>query len=204
MTCGRVLKALPLFVGRDLEEVPAREVAAHLEACLACRAVEAELHESRAWLRAAGEAPFDEADYAAVRRGAWRQIEERTQPREKGLGISALVFSGIASLCVVVGAHLVSGPRAGDPAASARKAAESLAGAAPKPVEPAAVAAVMSRLPPPRRRAAPERHRQSARATEIVKIEFRTANPDVRIIWLVKEGGIPPGRLSTSRNQEAS
>ena len=37
----------------------------------------------------------------------------------------------------------------------------------------------------------------------VVKIEFQTANPDVRIIWLVKKGeGIPSA--AAGRNQEVS
>jgi hypothetical protein len=35
-----------------------------------------------------------------------------------------------------------------------------------------------------------------------MKIEFQTANPDVRIIWLVKKGAETPS--AAGRNQEVS
>jgi hypothetical protein len=38
--------------------------------------------------------------------------------------------------------------------------------------------------------------------SEVVKIEFQTANPDVRIIWLVKKGAETPS--AAGRNQEVS
>lgn len=49
-SCSDVLDQLPLFVGGDIEDQAALEVAAHLERCPACRAVEARAAEARAEL----------------------------------------------------------------------------------------------------------------------------------------------------------
>jgi hypothetical protein len=40
--------------------------------------------------------------------------------------------------------------------------------------------------------------------SSVVRIEFQTANPDVRIIWLVKKGEAAPAAVTAGRNQEVS
>ncbi len=95
MRCAKVEKALPLYVGRDLDAGGSREVSAHLASCERCRALEAGLRDSRAWLESAPRPPLEESDYSAVRRGVWRQIEaEGSIPGQRALRAGRLVLAG--------------------------------------------------------------------------------------------------------------
>jgi hypothetical protein len=158
------------------------------------------------WLRSE-RLPFNEEDYAAMRRGVWREIEARREP-EGAFRPGKLVFAGGALLA----AALVAALWLRSSAATSVAAVRTSAGAS----TPAAVDAAIPQLPvsvPPatavRRsaRAAPLRPaaRRPTKAESVpVKIEFQTANPDVRIIWLVRSTAAAPRPPSASRNQEVS
>ena len=75
MNCRKVEKALPLFVGRDLDPSRMAGVAAHMGACARCRSLRVELARSRAWLEASPAPPIPQADYATMRRAVWSRIE---------------------------------------------------------------------------------------------------------------------------------
>ncbi len=206
MRCSRVGKALPLFVGHDLDEGGSREIAAHLENCGPCRDLEAGLKASLAWLEAAPPPPLDETDYSAFRRGVWQRIEaEGGVARRRLPRAGRLVLAGGLLAAALLAVFLSIRPRseAFQPAEPRLAAAPATAPAVgPMPAaqgspEPAADETISSA---PRARVRPV---APAGPQSVVKIEFQTANPGVRIIWLVKKGGgAPPA--AASRHQEVS
>jgi hypothetical protein len=206
MKCAKVRRVLPLYVGHDLDAGGTRNIAAHLAECENCRSIEADLRESRAWLESAPPPPIDESDFASVRRGVWRRVEADGRvagkdPRRSGrLILAAGLFAG-ALLAVL----LFLRPRPESLQPVAREIAVSPAAALP--VEPSRIVESFP-SPSPRHPThslshARVRPAMTAARRSIVKIEFQTANPDVRIIWLVKKGeGIPS--TAAGRNQEVS
>lgn len=206
MRCAKVVRSLPLYVGRDLDAGRSGEISAHLARCERCRALEAGLRESRAWLESAPPPPLHESDYSAVRHDVWQRIEaesvvaEKRPPHTRRLVLAGGLLAG-ALLAVFLSVH----PRPEVPHPGApRLAASPVMTTALEPV----VAAETSSEPAPIpliRSAARARVRQAAPAARasVVKIEFQTANPGVRIIWLVKKGdGVPTS--AAGRNQEVS
>ena len=207
MTCRRVEKTLPLFVGRDLDPSRMASVAAHLAACERCRALQVELAGSRAWLEASPAPPIPQADYATMRLAVWRRIETGAgKPASGRAGRLVLASAGI--LAVAFASILVLRARLEIPPAPGR--------AASAPREEAAVAAPPAKpLEEPSSPPAPvnfARHsprkpvRSAGRGAEssVVRIEFTTANPDVRIIWLVKKGEAAPAAAPAGRTLEFS
>ena len=218
MKCAMVEKALPLLVGGDLAAEEAREVASHVEACAECREIHSQLAESLRWLQLAPPPPFADADFAAVRRNVWREIQAG---RHRPVWSAArLVFAAggvlAAVLVAVVSARLAGGrpELPGRPAGTASLqpkirpsvpsvvTAEAAEAAEPEPAAPV----VLSRREPGRssRPGAAARPVAPAGESQTVQIEFRTANPDVRIIWLVEKGQASRSALPASRNQEVS
>lgn len=207
MTCRRVEKALPLFVGRDLGPARMSEIAAHLQACERCRSLQGELAAGRAFLEASPAPPLSQTDYDTLRRAVWRRIETGAG-RPAGGRAARLILASAGILAVALAATLVLRarlelPRAPDGAAAAprEEAAVAALPAAPSG-EPASPAAPATFGPEHGRKAV----RPAGRSPEpsVVRIEFQTANPDVRIIWLVKKGEAAPAATPAGRNQEVS
>jgi Putative zinc-finger len=211
MKCSRVERILPLSVGEELEGRQKREVEEHLAACEGCRLLQRDLLRSRAWIASIPVPPLGEAESGELRRGVWREIESRglraggAPPRYRRFALS-----GAAGLLVAVlaGLSVLSRGRPGgvaSPPAAAVPAApeETVAAVAP----PRTVAVEESAAPEPvPAKARPLRARAGrdtgAVPSEVVRIEFQTANPDVRIIWLVKKGAETSS--AAGRNQEVS
>jgi anti-sigma factor RsiW len=201
-----VEKVLPLFVGRDLEPARMSEVAAHLAACERCRGLQAELAAGRAFLEASPAPPLSQDDYAELRRAVWRWIETGTgSPAGGGAGRLILASAGI--LAVAFAAILVLRPRPELPRASGKTAAApreepavAVLPAVPRE-EPASPPAPATFGPDLRKAVRPAGRRPEP---SVVRIEFQTANPDVRIIWLVKKGEAAPAAAPAGRNQEVS
>ncbi len=161
------------------------------------------------WLRSE-RPPFSEEDRAAMRRAVWREIEARPRP-EGAFWPGRFAFAGGAVLAaavvlvavlwlrpatqpsVPVPTPVAEGPSAG-PAVAASAAKPP---AEESPIVPTQLASVA-----PRRLPAPA---QAAPAESVpVKIEFQTANPNVRIIWLVKKGEAVPHSNPSGRKEEIS
>ena len=207
MTCRKMEKVLPLFAGRDLDPARMSEVAAHLEACERCRSLHAELAAGRAFLEASPAPSLSESDYADLRRAVWSQIEAGAgRPARGGVGRFILASAGLAAAALA--AILVLRARPEGPSSPGRTAAvprqEPAVAALPaapreEPPTPPSTATSVGYTP---RKAV----RTAARGSEspVVRIEFQTANPDVRIIWLVKKGETAPAAVPASRNQEVS
>lgn len=210
MRCAAVANALPLYVGHDLDSGKSHEIAAHLAKCDRCRALEAGLRDSRAWLESAPPPPFDESDFSEVRRGVWRAIEEgalgarNDRPPE-----GRLVLAGGLLAAVVLAVFLLLRPRPeARPPAAKGPSVSPVAVAAVEPAPRPAPREEEARAPardPAVQSSSPARVRSATAAAEpsVVRIEFQTANPGVRIIWLVKKGDGMPS-VAAGRNQEVS
>ena len=207
MTCRRVEKALPLFVGRDLDPSRMAGVAAHLAACERCRSLQIELASSRAWLKASPAPPITQADYATMRRAVWRRIETGAGKPASGRA-GRLVLASVGILAVAFASILVLRarleiPRAPGPTASAPREKAAVAALPARPLEvpsspPEPVQFARHSPRKPVRPAGPDAE------SSVVRIEFQTANPDVRIIWLVKKGETVPAAAPAGRNEEVS
>jgi hypothetical protein len=211
MKCSKVERILPLSVGEELEGRQRREVEEHLAACEGCRLLQKDLLRSRAWIASIPVPPLGQAESRELRRGVWQEIEKRGlraggAPRP----YRRLALSGAAGLLVAVlaGLSLLSRGRPGgvaSPPAAAVPAApeETVAAVAPPRAvdieESASPKPVPAKARSPRARAG---RRTGAVPSEVVKIEFQTANPDVRIIWLVKKSAETPS--AAGRIQEVS
>ncbi len=75
MNCRRTQDLIPLYVGGDLKDARALEVASHLDSCDECRGVMDEFSESQQWARTAAEPDFDEAFFDDLRQSVFAQIE---------------------------------------------------------------------------------------------------------------------------------
>ena len=209
MNCARAAKVLPLLVGDDLKERTKREVQAHLAACRECRALEAELMRSRAWLAAVPAPSFEEAEAEELRRAVWREIRAGGHRAggvtRRGVGIGPWRAAGVvAALLIAFAAFLRLRPgRDASPVSTLASITprEKAVALAPPPHPEESLAREPAPSAPPFSRARRGR-RARAVASDVVKIEFQTANPDVRIIWLVKKSAEPPS--AAGRNQEVS
>jgi hypothetical protein len=207
--CSRVEKILPLSVGDELEGRRKREIEEHLAGCVGCRLLQRDLLRGRASLASIPVPSFGEVESGELRRGVWREIESRglraggAAPRYRRFAVAS---AGGVLVAVLVGLAVLSrgrpGPAASPPAAALPAAPEEtvVAVAPARKVEESAA-------PEPLAAKARPLHTRAGRYTgavpsEVVKIEFQTANPDVRIIWLVKKGAETPS--AAGRNQEVS
>lgn len=76
MNCNQAQELLPLFAGRDLEEKQATLVADHVESCEACANSAKEYRQAQQMVRLFAPPPFSQEDYAGMRRGVLREIEQ--------------------------------------------------------------------------------------------------------------------------------
>jgi hypothetical protein len=211
MKCSTVEKILPLLVGDDFEGRRKREIEEHLAGCEECRLIHRDLLRSRAWIASIPGPSLGEAESGELRRGVWRQIESRglrageVVPRYRRFAVSSAALLAAALVGIVVLSKGRSGPAASPPAAAVPAAPEeAVAALAPaRTLEEVEASAVPAPVPVKTRpsRARAGRH-AGAVPSEVIKIEFQTANPDVRIIWLVKKGAETPS--ASGRNQEVS
>jgi hypothetical protein len=213
MTCERWGKLLALQQEGALSSRDACRVAEHLEGCGRCRALQRELVQSRHWIESAPAPIFAEEDFAAVRRGVWREIQARRLHSRRGASTArnrAFAAAGLAAavLGVIWLARRAPEPaleRLASPAAAPHAAslpAPSSAGASGRPAAPA-VASVVS-APAARVARAARRRRAALGEAAFSRIEFRTANPNVRVIWLVEKGRKDSSAPMAGRKQEVS
>ena len=75
MNCQQVEKLLPLYAGRDLEEIRAALVTEHVQTCAACARVADEYRESVQLMEQFAPPVFSEAVYTGIRQRVLREIE---------------------------------------------------------------------------------------------------------------------------------
>lgn len=80
MKCTHIEKMLPLFVGGELSPQQADSVRAHLFACQQCSETAARYESSRSWLVTSGKPDFDDRFYDQLRSSVWESIEAQRQP----------------------------------------------------------------------------------------------------------------------------
>lgn len=114
MTCRKVRKFLPLAAGGDLSETKAGKVAAHLEACAACRAeldaYLSALDRARGLDGTAGQLWNEEAWAKAVRRavaqgGRPAAARPKLALRPAVVAIAGAVLIAVAALLLVLARH---------------------------------------------------------------------------------------------------
>jgi hypothetical protein len=196
MNCRKASRLLPLLVGRDLDERTFGAVASHCSVCAACRRLEEELRASWIWLRGIPPPAVGETDYSSLRRAVWRRIETSETAAPGRVGLRPSVLAAAAALVLLlfivpilrnlrtevgVAAPVVATAPVKTPV---RTAFEVVATPANEGVEPAAPE---PKSVPPRRLAARAPKKPAAGPEELVRIEFQTDHPDVRIIWLVQK-----------------
>jgi hypothetical protein len=196
MTTGHVLEQLPLWVERDLDPQDTEAIEIHLAHCPACRVEAERLRTSQAWLREALGSPFEASDQVQLRRAVMAQIrsEPPRRPVRRLTSRPAFLAACAATLLVAVGLLLRLEPpgRTLPPVAGPSTAAPppAVAPAQPEPPRPRALRPQARAAPnpralhPPRAPAAPDRE-------EPARIEFQTADPTIRIIWLAQTKPLP-------------
>lgn len=192
-----VLDQLPLWVEGDLGTAKQTEVDVHLAACPACRAEADRLQASQAWLREALASPFGTEDHAALQASVLAQLAEpglASAPRPLRWRRPALL-AGLAALALL---------------ALPRFLAPSHPAATPGPPQPSMGAAPASSPPPvparlskqararPRTRPHPVHpDQESSGSPAPARIEFQTADPTIRIIWLAQAKPLPEANPPT-------
>jgi hypothetical protein len=139
--------------------------------------------------------PLDDDDFAAIRRNVMSTIAARNERR---LFPIVMRFAIAAAVIVAIGLALVS-RRAATPVATAIKTTkhpEAIASTAPAPVpvpEPAPIVAPVARVVH-----RPRQHRAAhiELAHQNIRVEFRTSDPDIRIIWIASQTPTPTGGKS--------
>lgn len=188
-----VLDQLPLWVEGDLSGLDTETVQAHLDLCGSCRAAAEQLRTSQAWLREALVPPFAPIDHENLRRAVIVQIrmEAAAQPVRR-LARPALLAACAASL--LVGTLVwrqehaaVTLPPLGTPSALPAEPATQAAPAIPPPMVRQGAARVARLKVPLRKSEEPA----SPPVEGPVRIEFQTADPNVRIIWLAQAKPLP-------------
>jgi hypothetical protein len=212
MKCKEAGTLLALRAGGDLPERDLERLGAHLESCAGCRPLGEELAASFAWTKAFGAPPVSEADYAAMRREVWRRIEAGGAKPAAPFAGRRLVLTAAGLFAAALAAVLLvrRAPRESTTVAAVLPPAA--VAAAPSPArEEAPVSAPAPLLTAPARVAASNsrprvRPRPPAVSGEsaVERIEFRTANPNVRIIWLVKKGEEKSSSIEAGRIEEVS
>lgn len=210
MNCRKAERLLALAGSGDLTEKQAQRTAMHLKVCENCRAVERDLAQSRRWLELGAAPPFGETEYAALRRAVWREIESRGTASQRGFpGRGRVAFVGAGLFAVAVAAIFVSQRGAREPGSPSPPMPALASRVAPAPLEASGQDEGTPRSSPvtivATRRPLQHPASRTARAREgVAQIEFRTKNPNVRIIWLVKKGEETSSAPATSRNEEVS
>lgn len=190
-----VLDQLPLWVEGDLDLQEHLSVEGHLAQCPECRAASEQLRASQAWLRAALDSPFSPEDRERLRRKVMAQLHAEPAPRPLGRLTSrhALLAASAATLLLALSWRL--SPR---PATSAVPP-QILPSQPHGSVQPALSrpAAAPAWPPVPLARAAPTSY-PASRAEVLdppgaapARIEFQTADPSIRIIWLAQAKPLP-------------
>ncbi|HXA20316.1 MAG TPA: hypothetical protein VN380_25280 [Thermoanaerobaculia bacterium] len=129
--------------------------------------------------------PLNDDDFAAIRRNVMTAIAARNERRFFPI---VMRYAIAAAVIVAIGIALVP-RRAATPSAAAPAKRTVVMASAPAPV-PAPIVAPVTTQPPiarvahrPRQRRAP--HIDLARQN--IRVEFRTSDPDVRIIWIASQ-----------------
>lgn len=194
MQCREAQNLMPLHAANDLPAGQAERMADHLRACAGCRDYQAKFEASRAWLLEQASLSIDEAFLAEIRAGVRREMTR--SPRWVDW-VKRLTFTPIprfvmaaAILLIVAIVWLMSRQHSVAPVIPPPEVVEHQhrGEVTPSPTE---VKMAQNKPNKSRPRA---RKREILRpegmvagnepAPEMTRIEFQTADPNIRIIWL--------------------
>lgn len=184
-----VLHQLPLWVEGDLDAADMAAVDRHLAQCPDCRSAAGDLRANQNLLREAMASPFEASDREGLRRQVMAQIraEAAERPVRRLLPRPALLAACAASLLL---AFLWWRQ---DPVAAVPQPAPVPKPLMQAPLLPPTMAVRRDPLPPhPRGPVASPRE-----APPSTRIEFQTADPTIRIIWLAQSKSLPDPTPST-------
>ncbi|HEX9460920.1 MAG TPA: hypothetical protein VGA84_17345 [Thermoanaerobaculia bacterium] len=135
------------------------------------------------WFRS--QQPLNDDDFAAIRRNVMTAIAARNERR---LFPIVMRFAIAAAVIVAISIALVP-RRAATPAAAAPAKRTVVIASAPAPAPAPIVAPVTTQPPITRVAHRPRQHRAPhiELARQNIRVEFRTSDPDVRIIWIASQ-----------------
>ncbi len=197
MTTTHVLDQLPLWIEGDLKSPEMAAVEAHLAECPRCQEAAAQLRTSQGWLREALAPPFDPAPQHPLRRRVMDRIraETPTKPAPGLVRRSALLAACTASL--LIGFNLW---RQSHRIPSVLPLGPAPPEAVEQPTGPALHLPLATHGHPApraiRARPAPRPEAQAPPQDKPACIEFQTADPSIRIIWLAQSKPQPGTRPS--------
>lgn len=195
MTTAHVLERLPLWVEGDLSEGEASAVQAHLAQCPACRAAAEALRESQAWLKAASGSPFTFEERRQLRQDVMARIQA-VPPRKLRGAPPFLKVRPILLAVAALGLFLILAVK-GLPWGHADRQNRVAVQAPPPRPEPDPGLAPAPAVPDPRPRfvglRSPAQTIKASAPSEagLSRIEFKTRNPNIRIIWLARANAAP-------------
>ena len=136
--------------------------------------------------------PLNDDDFAAIRRNVMTAIAARSERR---LFPIVMRFALAAAVIVAIGIALVP-RRAATPAVAAPAKQPVVIASVPAPAP--IVASVTTQPPVSRVAHRPRRHRapRIELARQNIRVEFRTSDPDVRIIWIANQTPLQTGGKS--------
>jgi anti-sigma factor RsiW len=216
MTCQAIHELLPLFVESDLPRRKTERVRAHLAACAACRGLADEYRQSQQWLHAAPRPTIGGAALEGMRRAVWRRIEREPRPAPLWLAIergwaalrrwaSQPAIAAAAVFLVVLGSVALTrvgglgGSRLGaqldiDQEATLVEAANEDLAAAESPEDPESGSFLAAATPEEMAEGSESGDAEpivEGAASNDMRIEIQTKDPDVRIIWFTPPASEP-------------
>ncbi len=189
MNCETVMALLPLWIEGDLDSSGAGALATHLDRCEPCRAAATALRESQTWLRRGAEPPFGPADFSALRAEVMTVVRQEPAPRSarrRYLVPLAMASAAVAAI------SLHHRPVRSMPSAQP-------ANVVPEPPQAPPVASRKVAGPPPHPPRAKPIAPAAPEAPAISRIEYQTADPTIRIIWLAQADRPGPDAIPTTR-----
>jgi hypothetical protein len=193
MTTLHVLDQLPLWIAGDLTHHEMACIEAHLAKCPTCHAAANALRTSQDWLREAMASPFDASDATHLRHRVMDQIRTETtaKPIQRFRVRPALIAASAASLLAASLVWRMDQRREAPPATIEMPPIPPVAEIRPQPA-PEPTAASRRATPIHLSRVEPiPRETESPPQNEPARIEFQTADPTIRIIWLAHAKPLP-------------
>ena len=186
-----VLDQLPLWVEGDLSGPEKTVVDQHLACCPSCCEAAENLRTSQAWLQDAMKSPFDAADHERLRQRVMDQVRSTpSRPVGRDLLRPSLLATAAALLLLATltwAQHRHPTTSAPDPLPAVPRPDRALeAVQKPLPLQPALEAVRVAALPHGQTQIA-----RSKSTGAPARIEFQTADPTIRIIWLTQTRPLP-------------
>jgi hypothetical protein len=186
MNCRRAARLLCFDVGGDLGPRRSSAVAGHVAICPACRSFRDELSATLETARSL-EVPALERGGEELRRRVWSKIRRdrhRADTREAERPRRLVAAAGF-SAAVLLFLHVFARRPAAESGQLPPRDVTPAIASAPVPPDSARASTPASPAAPLPATALASRPRTDAREGGITRIEFRTPDPQVRIIWLL-------------------